>query len=179
MPPSDPAQPSRTGQDKTMNKAAPLLALTLTLALGACVSVSVITQQDPAAVPQKSQPVAIVVDESSIQARQLLPLLQQQMTAQGIDVVSDAQSATWVLKFTVQTNFDATETKNGEAIAPSTTVQLALLSAEDARAGRNKPMWSASTSANPNLFNDKVSVIFEGLIQHYGQSYTGGKVVVP
>jgi len=157
-----------------MKKTALLLALTLTL--GACVPVSFIVQQDPAQVPQKSQPVAIVVDQSSIQARQLLPVLQQQMTAQGIDVVADPQSAVWVLNFTVQNQFDTTETKNGTAIAPGSTVQINLVSADDFRAGRNKPMWSASSNSNPTVLNDRAQDIIKIMLQHYGQNFVGGGI---
>ena len=157
-----------------MKKTALLLALTLTL--GACVPVSFIVQQDPTQVPQKSQSVAIVVDQSSIEARQLLPVLQQQMTAQGIDVVADPQSAAWVLNFTVQNQFDTTETKNGTAIAPGSTVQLNLVSADDFRAGRNKPVWSASSNSNPNVLNDRAQDIIKIVVQHYGQSYVGGGI---
>ena len=155
-----------------MKKTALLLALTL----GACVPVSFIVQQDPAQVPQKSQPVAIVVDQSSIQARQLLPVLQQQMTAQGIDVVADPQSAVWVLNFTVQNQFDTTETKNGTAIAPGSTVQINLVSADDFRAGRNKPVWSASSNSNPNALNDRAQDIIKIMLQHYGQNFVGGGI---
>ena len=155
-----------------MKKTALLLALTL----GACVPVSFIVQQDPAQVPQKSQPVAIVVDQSSIQARQLLPVLQQQMTAQGIDVVADQQSAAWVLNFTVQNQFDTTETKNGTAIAPGSTVQINLVSADDFRAGRNKPMWSASSNSNPTVLNDRAQDIIKIMLQHYGQNFVGGGI---
>ncbi len=155
-----------------MKKTALLLALTL----GACVPVSFIVQQDPTQVPQKSQPVAIVVDESSIEARKLLPVLQQQMTAQGIDVVADQQSAAWVLNFTVQNQFDTTETKNGTAIAPGSTVQLNLVSADDFHAGRNKPVWSASSNSNPNALNDRAQDIIKIMVQHYGQNFVGGGI---
>lgn len=144
--------------------------LLLALSLGACAPVSYIVQQDPTQVPQKSQPVAIVADDSSIQARQLLPVLQQQMTAQGIDVVADPQSATWVLKFTVQNQFDATAAK-GDPIAPSSTAQLNLIAADDFRAGRNKPVWSASSNTAPDALNDSAQDIIKTMVQHYGQNY--------
>ena len=145
--------------------------LLLALSLGACAPVSYIVQQDPGSVPQKSQPVAIVADDSSIEARQLLPVLQQQMAAQGINVVADAQSAAWVLRFTVQNQFDRTETKYGAAIAAGSTAQLNLFSADDFRAGRNKPVWSASSNSSPNVLKGSAQDIIKTLVQHYGQNY--------
>jgi hypothetical protein len=150
-----------------MNKS----VLLLTLTLGACAPVSYIVQQDPAQVPQKSQPVAVVADESSIQARQLLPVLQQQMTAQGINLVDSPQSATWVLNFTVQNQFSTTETKNGQAIAPGSTVQLDLVSADDFRAGRHKTVWSASSNSDPRVLGDSAADIISTVLRHYGQNY--------
>jgi hypothetical protein len=147
------------------------MVLPLALTLSACAPVSFIVQQDPALVPQKNQPVAVVADQSSITARQLLPVLLQQMTAQGIDVVADPPSAAWVLNFTVLTQFDTTETKNSAIIAPGSTVHLDLVSADDFRAGRNKPVWSASSSSDPKVLSDNAPKIIGTMVQHYGQNY--------
>jgi hypothetical protein len=167
------------------------------LLLSACGSRAYLsTEQDPARVPSKLDPVVpMVSDNASIKERQLLPILKRQMQAQGFNVVDNIDSATWVLGLTVGNHsFVASTTSHGLAVPigniaavsrtkmdvnyeTDSTLQLLLISTDDIRAGKQKPMWSGTSSSERDVLNDNAPVILKDLLQQYGQNYEDDRMM--
>lgn len=161
------------------------------LALAACGPIAyLVTEQDPAQVPQKQDPVFVTVPEnSSIRERQLLPVLKRRMLAEHFNVVNDVQSARWVLGVSPEERaFSARGTLGTEVGAYGATavaktsddttvyehpakIYLTLLTAQDYLLGKRQPVWTGYATADRETLNEYTTTIIDDLLGAYGTNY--------
>lgn len=168
----------------------------LTAAVAACLlsgcayEADIVAREDPAYAPTPGAPTAVVVaDNSTIQDRQLLPVLRDQMTKRGFRLV-DVSEAQWIVGFGGGTNavFSGTSSTAaavplpyGQSLAVGSSkaeyadvgrVLLVVFSGDSFRQGKPLPVWQATASVKGEVYDEKPKTIINVLLDYYGKNYS-------
>jgi hypothetical protein len=155
--------------------------------LGGCFSVSVIARQDPTYAPTKADPVFVTVGvHSSIQDRQMLPLVMREFQAEGFNL-TNFDNAKWVVvvgrdDLTIVTGATSTSVGiGGGLVGVSTTTTheyteklgaiVLSLSKESVTRGDPIEVWQGKITAGPDLIKDNPKTVIRALIDHYGKDF--------
>jgi hypothetical protein len=168
-------------------------ALLLGTILSACsFNAKLITREDPAYVPLKADPVfATAGVHSTIQDRQMLPLVKQELEAEGFNLV-DFDHAKWVVIVgrddrTVVTGTTAhglvvasgllggalgvgsIHTKNETETYGD--IVLSLLSQDSEKQGDPLEVWQGQITTDPDQIRDRPKTVIRALIDQYGKNF--------
>src|ERR1700675_1578344 len=179
-----------------MNYATATAVCIASIFLGGCKSeASLLTLQDPAYAPTKADPVFVTVGvHSTIQDRQMLPLITHEFQAEGFNL-TDFDNSKWVvvvgrddktivtgttsssvgianrvfgglLGVSTTTTHDATE-KVGEIV-------LSLVIKESAVRGDPIEVWQGKITTDPDQIKDTPKTVIRALIDQYGKNFEDG-----
>jgi hypothetical protein len=162
--------------------------------LGGCkTDTSLLTRQDPAYAPTKADPVFVTVGvHSTIQDRQMLPLIKQGFQAAGFNL-TDFDNSKWVVVVgrydrTIVTGItsysvgEATPLLGGEMIlgvSRTTTheetekvgeIVLSLVTRESAVRGDALEIWQGKITTYPETITDEPQTVIRALIDQYGKN---------
>jgi len=140
-------------------------------------------QLDPAYAPKKADPIALVLsDNSSIQDRQVFPLVKEELVKSGFKLVEPNQ-ATWILG--VSTHYDTyfsgikttkfifgtSEAQLTIQNARSSSLYFWLFPAEPYRDGKRMAIWGGFESVDPHEFRYHTEKFVGALIEIYGKNF--------
>ena len=174
-----------------------LMYFTLLFLLAGCAyQASVLTRVDPAYMPIPTEPAALVVAQnSSIQERQLLPLLREQMVKRHFNLV-ELTDAKWVIGFGGGTSAVYVGTAGsavaipffGNAIGISSSapiyadigkLNLTVFPADSFRAGQPLPVWQGAISVESDAYVEKPRTIIDVLLDNYGKNFDDEGLSLP
>jgi hypothetical protein len=159
--------------------------------LGGCkTDASLLTRQDPAYAPTKADPVFVTVGpHSTIQDRQMLPLIKQEFQAEGFNltdfdnskwvvVVGRDDSATGIVSRAVGL---ATQTPGGDILSVSKTttreeteknleIVLSLVTKESVVRGAALEIWQGKITTYPEAITEQPQTVIRALIDQYGKN---------
>jgi hypothetical protein len=161
--------------------------------LGGCKSdASLITLQDPAYAPTKADPVFVTVGvHSTIQDRQMLPLIKREFQAEGFNLM-DFDNSKWVVVVGRDDKTIVTgTTSNSAGIANATLVGLlgvshtttheetekvgeivlSLVIKESAVRGDPIEVWQGTITTDPDQIKDTPRTVIRALIDQYGKNF--------
>jgi hypothetical protein len=161
--------------------------------LGGCKSeASLLTRQDPAYAPTKSDPVFVTVGvHSTIQDRQMLPLIKREFQAEGFNL-TDFDNSKWVVVVgrddrTIVTGttsssvgiaspmfgglLGVSNTKTHEETAKLGEIVLSLVIKESAVRGDPIEVWQGRITTDPDQINEYPKTVIRALIDQYGKNF--------
>jgi hypothetical protein len=140
-------------------------------------------QLDPAYAPKKADPIALVLsDNSSIQDRQVFPLVKEELIKSGFKLVEPNQ-ATWILGVsthndtyfsgvkTTKLSFGSSEARLTIQNARSSSLYFWLFPAESYRNGKRMAVWGGVESVDPDDFSKHPEDFVRALIEIYGKNF--------
>lgn len=172
-----------------------LLVLAFPLLGCTTVNVALEGEVDPAFSPKTSAVAVVLPDDPTIEERQLLPVLQDQLAKSGY-TVTDASLAVWMLGIGTRrdvqfagysTSGGVTATKIGDVIVGSDSSQskaeykktvlinLWLFHAAEYREGKRITVWEGSESTDLNTFHAEPALLVAGLIKIVGHNFYNEK----
>ena len=160
--------------------------------LGGCAySAGLLTRQDPAYAPTKSDSVFVTVGvHSTIQDRQMLPLIKREFQAEGFNL-TDFDNSKWVVVVGRDDRTIVTgTTSNSVGIANATIVGLlgvshtttheetekvgeivlSLVIRESAVLGDPLEIWQGKITTYPEAFTEQPKAVVRALIDQYGKN---------
>jgi len=164
-----------------------------TFFLGGCgASAALIARQDPAYVPTKADPVFVTVGvHSSIQDRQMLPLIKREFQAEGFNL-TDFDNAKWVVVVgnddrTIVTGTTSSSvgiatpglgslvgvsvTKSHEETEKFGVIVLSLVTKESTVRGDPFEVWQGKITTDPDEIKEQPKTVIRALIDQYGKNY--------
>jgi hypothetical protein len=152
---------------------------------------SLLTRQDPAYTPTKADPVFVTVGvHSTIQDRQMLPLIKQEFQAEGFNL-TDFDNSKWVVMVgkddkTIVTGITsssvgianaafggilgASTTKTHEETAKVLEIVLSLVNRESAVRGDPLEVWQGKITTYPEAITEQPKAVIRALIDQYGKN---------
>jgi len=155
------------------------------LLLSACaLRASFVSQLDPSYAPKKSDPIALLLpDNSSIQDRQVYPVVKEELVKAGFKLVEPNQ-ATWILGMGTHqdTYFSGIQTMafsyNNVAVGSSNAeytsriiIYFWLFPAESFHSGKRMAIWGGFESVRPSSFREHPADYVRALIELYGKNF--------
>jgi hypothetical protein len=161
--------------------------------LGGCgFSASLLTRQDPAYAPTKADPLFVTVGvHSTIQDRQVLPLVKQEFQVEGFNL-TDFDNSKWVVVIGRDDRTIVTSTTSnsvgiasaalGGLLGVSTTttheeteklggIFLSLVTKESAVRGDPFEVWQGKITTGPDQITDHPKTVIRALIDRYGKNF--------
>jgi hypothetical protein len=161
--------------------------------LGGCgFPANLLTRQDPAYAPTKADPVFITVGvHSTIQDRQVLPLVKQEFQVEGFNL-TDFDNSKWVVVIGRDDRTIVTSTTSnsvgiasaalGGLLGVSTTttheeteklggIFLSLVTKESAVRGDPFEVWQGKITTGPDQITDHPKTVIRALIDRYGKNF--------
>jgi len=155
-------------------------------------SAGLLTRQDPAYAPTKADPLFVTVGvHSSIQDRQMLPLVKEEFQAEGFNL-ADFDNSKWVLVVgrddrTIVTGITSNSvgianaalggvlgvstTKTHEETEKLGDVVLSLVTKESVVRGDPIEIWQGKITADPEAINDQPKTVIRALVDRYGKNF--------
>ena len=161
------------------------------LLTGCKTDASLLTRQDPAYAPTKADPVFVTVGvHSTIQDRQMLPLIKQEFQAEGFNL-TDFDNSKWVVVVgrddrtivtgTTSSSVGVANPFFGGLLGVSTTkthektekvgeIVLSLLIKESAVRGDPFEIWQGKITTDPEEITEEPTAVIRALIDQYGKN---------
>jgi len=155
-------------------------------------SAGLLARQDPAYTPTKADPLFVTVGvHSSIQDRQMLPLVRQEFQAEGFNL-ADFDNSKWVLVVgrddrtivtgTTSNSVGIASPALGGLLGVSTTkthdeteklgdVILSLVTKESVVRGDPIEIWQGKITTDPEAINDQPKTVIRALVDQYGKNF--------
>ena len=176
-----------------MNYATATAVLAASILLGGCkTDASLLTRQDPAYAPTKADAVFVTVGvHSTIQDRQMLPLIKQEFQAEGFNL-TDFDNSKWVVVVgkddkTIVTGITSSSvgiasgafggilgvstTKTHEETEKVGEIVLSLVIRESAvRGGDPLEIWQGKITTYPEAITEQPKAVIRALIDQYGKN---------
>jgi hypothetical protein len=175
-----------------MNYATATAVFAASIFLGGCkTDASLLTRQDPAYAPTKADPVFVTVGaHSTIQDRQMLPLIKQEFQAEGFNL-TDFDHSKWVVVVgrddrTIVTGttsnsvgvanpffgglLGVSATKTHEETEKVGEILLSLVIRESAARGDPLEIWQGKITTYPEAFTEQPKAVIRALIDQYGKN---------
>jgi hypothetical protein len=163
------------------------------ICLGGCgFSAALLARQDPAYAPMKSDPLFVTVGvHSSIQDRQMLPLIKQEFQAEAFNL-TDFDRSKWVVVVgrddrtivtgTTSNSVGIANAGLGGLLGVSTTkthedteklggVVLSLVTKESVVGGDPIEIWQGKITTDPDEINDHPKTVIRALMNQYGKNF--------
>jgi hypothetical protein len=152
---------------------------------------SLLTRQDPAYTPTKADPVFVTVGvHSTIQDRQMLPLIKQEFQAEGFNL-TDFDNSKWVVVVgkddkTIVTGITSSSvgianaafggilgvstTKAHEETEKVLEIVLSLVNRESTVPGDPLEIWQGKITTYPEAITEQPRMVIRALIDQYGKN---------
>jgi len=170
-----------------------LIVTIAALLVSACgFKANILTREDPAYSPSKSDPVFVTAGvHSTIQDRQMLPLIKHEFEAEGFNL-SSFENAKWVVVVgrddrTVVTGvvsksvgyasplfggaIGVSKSRSHEETERFGDIILSLLTQESEEKGDPFEVWQGTITTDPDQINDRPKTVIRALIDQYGKNY--------
>jgi hypothetical protein len=175
-----------------MNYATTAAIIGASIFLGGCkTDASLLTREDPAYAPTKADPVFVTVGvHSTIQDRQMLPLIKQEFQAEGFNL-TDFDDSKWVVVVgkdnkTIVTGITSSSvgianaafggilgvstTKTYEETEKVLEIVLSLVNRESAVRGDPLEIWQGKITTYPEGITEQPKTVIRALIDQYGKN---------
>lgn len=165
-----------------MKNARVVIVLSIVLLLSGCgLRVALRGELDPAYAPKRTEPVALILpDNSSIEDRQVFPVLKRELLESGFDLV-EPDHAAWILGVATREKafFSGIQTINvgkfgsvsNANYGSSFVIYLSLFQADAFRRGRRMAVWSGTEVTTPDNFRESPDKLVQALIDIYGVNF--------